>query len=240
MWDIERTPDSALPAYIGAATLESQQWLRHQQIEYGLSAASDRGRSWVIGPRVSARNFMVNERSLRRVDAYGNTIQEKSLLILAKTQTRWNSILEPEDVPSNETSLHPLIWFPVIPWVAHLSQDRESLVLFSPEHRVNNFLFSPAWTLTIPISLTIWKILNEDYMRYTGQSSSKNADHWLPTRFGLGDGSFIPVLGFDIEWGKPVTTPVHINPLIAEFKALKSENFDFIDPAYSKKVSMNG
>lgn len=235
MWDIEQTPDAALSPLIAAAILEAQQWLQGQQLQYGLKAATDRGLSWVLGTRESARHFLVKTDTSRIYDDMGNPSLTKSILLLARTTQRWKSSMEAESLPSPETSRHPLLWFPIIPWIAHLSVDRESLVLFCPEHRINGSLFSPAWTLTIPISITIWKILHRDYLRSTGQVlSGKTQEKWLPTRMALGDGVFIPALGFDVEWGSIVNTPVRINPLIEEFKKSNTGNPLFMDEAPQK------
>lgn len=201
MWDIENADPQYLPYYVAAAILDAQQWLLYQQYAEGLSHSDNRGASWVISPRLAGKHFGVARFPGRGKD---------DLLILAKPDERWAESRTAESIPSGSISKHPLAWFAAIPWQAHLSRNRDYLVLLCPEQHLGGKT-SPAWTLTIPVALRVWKWLYAD-MQKASSSTIR------PSRFALGDGVFVPVLGFDVEWGSLVSVPVRIDPLMLEFR----------------------
>lgn len=208
MWNIERTEDGVLPLYVLSAILDAQQWLQHQQYWGGLLNADNRGVSWTLGSRITGRHFAVAQYPAH---AFGGTSQE-GVLILARPGARWNESREMSDIPSPEVAKHPLTWFASIPWTAHLSRNRDHLVLFCAEQNHGGVRF-PAWTLTLPISLSVWNLLYADSLR-------QREDLPMVSRFALGDGVFVPVLGFDVMWGSIVSTPVRIDPLIEELRQI--------------------
>lgn len=227
MWDTEKSDDAALPLYMAAAVLDAQQWLMQQQTREGLLHADNRGLSWVLSARLAGRHFSIAQYPSA---TFGSAAQD-SLLVLAKPAKRWAESREMSDIPSTETARHPLLWFATIPWRAHLSKNRDHLVLICPEQPMAWKTF-PAWTLTLPVSLTVWRLLYADYQRCqrsereaSGATSpfSTSPPQRQVSRFALGDGRFVPALGFDVEWGSLVDIPVRIDPLIAEMKQLSSK-----------------
>jgi hypothetical protein len=212
MWDIERSDDDTLPLYIAAAIIDAQQWLRQQQNRNGLVDADNRGISWTLSARLAGRHFGIAQYPS---SSFGSASQD-ALLIMARPEKRWDETKEISDIPSEKTASHPLSWFATIPWRAHLSKNRDHLVLLCPEQRMAWKTF-PAWTLTLPVSLSVWKILYADCLRCQNGAAPDQV-----SRFALGDGRFVPILGFDVEWGSLVDVPVRIDPLIAEMKKLFS------------------
>lgn len=227
MWNIEKTEGEVLPLYVLSAVLDAQQWLRYQQSSWGLLEADNRGASWVLGARIAGRHFAVAQYPS---SVFGESSHE-SVLILAQPGKRWNESREVSDIPSPDVAKHPLAWFASIPWIAHLSKGRDHLVLFCAEQKVGETRF-PAWTLTLPVSLTVWNLLYADSLRQRDGGQSQ------VSRFALGDGVFVPALGFDVAWGSIVNTPVRIDPLIEELRlAAKSERrLALLDP-YLEGVS---
>ncbi len=209
MWNIERVEDQALPFYVFSAILDAQQWLRRQQSIFGLTHFDDRNASWTLSSRMAGRYFAVAQYPSR---AFGESSHE-SILILARPEERWEESREVLDIPSPQTAKHPLTWFASIPWTAHLSKKRDCLVLLCAEQRLKD-LRSPPWSLTLPVSLSVWKVLYADYLRQRKGNLSQSS------RFAVGDGLFVPVLGFDVAWGPVVSTPVRIDPLVEMMKNL--------------------
>jgi len=216
MWNIERADDETLSLYVASAVLDAQQWLRRQQAREGLNHADNRGLSWTLSARLAGRHFGVAQYPS---SAFGSMAQD-SLLILARTPKRWAESHEVSGIPSMETARHPLLWFAAIPWQAHLSRNRDHLVLLCPEQKMS-WKTLPAWALTLPISLPVWRLLYADYQRFrVGDSGFDRDEPRQVSRFALGDGHFVPALGFDVEWGSLVDIPVRIDPLIEEMKKI--------------------
>ncbi|MHB1631158.1 MAG: hypothetical protein ACYCQL_02900 [Acidithiobacillus sp.] len=212
MWDTEKADNATLPLYIAAAVMDAQQWLQQQQNREGLVEADNRGLSWTLSARLAGRHFGVAQYPSA---TFGSAAQD-ALLVMAKPAKRWEESKEMSDIPSAEIARHPLLWFATIPWRAHLSKHRDHLVLLCPEQHMAWKTF-PAWTLTLPVSLAVWRLLYADYMRCQKVEAEARTQ---VSRFVLGDGRFVPVLGFDVEWGSLVDIPVRIDPLIAEMKKL--------------------
>ncbi|MHB8354596.1 MAG: hypothetical protein ACYDCF_09220 [Burkholderiales bacterium] len=228
MWDTEKSDDSTLPLYVAAAILEGQQWLQDQQYREGLTHADNHGWSWTLSARLAGRYFAVAHYPSQ---IFGAEAQD-SLLILAYTAKRWNESREMMDIPSPEIVKNRLLWFATIPWRAHLSKYRDHLVLLCPEQPIPNGKSLPPWTLTLPVSLTAWLLMYADYRRC--QDGTEASGKRQSSRFALGDGRFVPALGFDVEWGSLVDIPVRIDPLIREMKRLANTE---IEPSFVKEAS---
>ncbi len=207
MWNIEKIDDSALPFYVFSAILDAHQWLRHQQTRFGLSNFDNRGAAWTLSSHMAGRYFAV---ARYPSSAFGESSHD-SILVLAQPEKRWNESREASGTPSPEVAKHPLAWFACIPWTAHLSKDRDALVLVCPEQKVRD-LRSPSWSLTLPVSLAVWRVLHADYLR------QKKGNLSQASRFALGDGVFVPALGFDVEWGPIVHVPARIDPLVVSLQ----------------------